>query len=133
MVDDFGVGYASLTFVREAPIDGIKLDRRFVTGMLTDSRDAAIIASIIRLAEGLHLDVTAEGVETAEHGERLTRLHCFKQQGRHYSHPVPGIEIAALLRAPAGWSFDALHEHAAIPVAEAGRRSQREHSNHLFG
>jgi EAL domain-containing protein (putative c-di-GMP-specific phosphodiesterase class I) len=59
VVDDFGVGYASLTFLREAPIDGIKLDRRFITGMLRDQRDLAIIASIIRLAQGLHLDVTA--------------------------------------------------------------------------
>jgi len=102
VVDDFGVGFASLTFVREAPIDGIKLDRRFVTGMLRDPRDLAIIASMIRLAHGLHLDVTAEGVETVEHAQRLARMHCFRQQGRYFGGPVAPAEMEGVLRQSSG-------------------------------
>lgn len=99
VVDDFGVGYASLTFIREAPLDGIKLDRRFVTNMLNDARDHAIVAAMVRLAHGLKLDVTAEGVESAEHAQRLARLHCFAQQGRHFSAPVKASEIDVMLYA----------------------------------
>lgn len=89
VVDDFGVGHASLTFLREAPVDGIKIDRRFVTQMLVDQRDQAIVASMVRLARGLGLDVVAEGVENAEQAQRLARLQCFAQQGRHFSEAVP--------------------------------------------
>lgn len=85
VVDDFGVGYASLTFLREAPIDGIKIDRRFVGNMLYDKRDAAIVSSLVRLARGLSLGVTAEGVEGPEQSQRLARLQCFEQQGRYFS------------------------------------------------
>jgi len=89
VVDDFGVGHASLTFLREAPVDGIKIDRRFVTQMLVDQRDQAIVSSMVRLARGLGLDVVAEGVENAEQAQRLARLQCFAQQGRHFSEAVP--------------------------------------------
>ena len=89
VVDDFGVGHASLTFLREAPVDGIKIDRRFVSQMLVDQRDQAIVASMVRLARGLGLDVVAEGVESAEQAQRLARLQCFAQQGRHFSEALP--------------------------------------------
>jgi len=98
VVDDFGVGYASLTFVREAPVDGIKVDRRFVAGMLHDPRDLAIIASMIRLAHGLHLDVTAEGVESAAQAERLIGMRCFRQQGRYHGPPVTPLQMEGLMR-----------------------------------
>lgn len=97
VVDDFGVGYSSLTFVKEAPLDGIKLDRRFVTPMLGNASDLAIVASMVRLAQGLRLDVIAEGVESAEHALRLTRLQCYSQQGRHWSDAVPAAEIVRRL------------------------------------
>ncbi len=121
VVDDFGVGFASLTFVREAPIDGIKLDRRFVTGMLRDPRDLAIIASMIRLAHGLHLDVTAEGVETFEHAQRLARLHCVRQQGRYFGGPVPPAEMENLLRQTPGWIPD-------LAAPATGRSGEQEPS-----
>jgi EAL domain-containing protein (putative c-di-GMP-specific phosphodiesterase class I) len=89
VVDDFGVGHASLTFLREAPVDGIKIDRRFVTQMLVDQRDEAIVSSMVRLARGLGLDVIAEGVENGEQAQRLARLQCVAQQGRHFSEAVP--------------------------------------------
>ncbi len=99
VVDDFGVGYASLTFLREAPVDGIKIDRRFVSQLLVDPRDQAIVASMVRLARGLGLDVIAEGVESSEQSQRLARLQCFEQQGRHFSDALPEREMAALLEA----------------------------------
>ena len=110
VVDDFGVGYSSLTFVKEAPVDGIKLDRRFVTTMLNDASDLAIVASMVRLAQGLRLDVIAEGVESAEHASRLARLQCFSQQGRHWSEPVDASEVAAKLRRPVSTVADVIDD-----------------------
>jgi diguanylate cyclase len=97
VVDDFGVGHASLTFLREAPVDGIKIDRRFVSQLLVDQRDQAIVASMVRLARGLGLDVVAEGVENGEQSQRLARLQCFAQQGRHFSEAVPYAAMTSLL------------------------------------
>ncbi len=97
VVDDFGVGHASLTFLREAPVDGIKIDRRFVSQLLLDQRDQAIVSSMVRLARGLGLGVVAEGVENGEQSQRLARLHCFEQQGRHFGEAVSALEFASLL------------------------------------
>jgi diguanylate cyclase (GGDEF)-like protein len=97
VVDDFGVGHASLTFLREAPVDGIKIDRRFVSQLLLDQRDQAIVSSMVGLARGLGLDVIAEGVESGEQSQRLARLNCFVQQGRHFGEAIPAHEFAALL------------------------------------
>lgn len=97
VVDDFGVGHASMTFVRDMPVDGIKIDRRFVTNMLADSRDFAIVASMSRLAHGLNLEVTAEGVESLEHSRQLLRLECTAQQGRFLGRELPMVEFEALL------------------------------------
>ena len=111
VVDDFGVGYASLNFLREAPVDGLKIDRRFVTNMLADSRDAAIVGALVRLGRGLGLRVVAEGVESLEQSHRLQRLQCFEQQGRHFSDALSAPQFEALLAAspvagaaPRGWA-----------------------------
>ena len=97
LVDDFGVGYASLTFLREAPVDGIKIDRRFIAQMLVDPRDLAIVSSLVRLARGLGLDVVAEGVESVEQSRRLTRLQCPAQQGCYFSDAVPQADMDIML------------------------------------
>ena len=102
VVDDFGVGYASLNFLREAPVDGLKIDRRFVTNMLGDSRDAAIVGALVRLGRGLGLRVVAEGVESLEQSHRLQRMQCFEQQGRHFSDVLPAPQFEALLAASPG-------------------------------
>lgn len=99
VVDDFGVGYASLNFLREAPVDGLKIDRRFVTNMLADSRDAAIVGALVRLGRGLGLRVVAEGVESLEQSQRLQRLQCFEQQGRHFSDVLSAPQFEVLLAA----------------------------------
>ena len=97
VIDDFGVGHASLTFLREAPVDGIKIDRRFISNMLSDPRDLVIVGALAKLARGLGLDVIAEGVESAEQSQRLARLQCFVQQGNHFSDAVSGAAMAVLL------------------------------------
>jgi len=111
VVDDFGVGYASLNFLREAPVDGLKIDRRFVTNMLDDPRDAAIVGALVRLGRGLGLRVVAEGVENLEQSQRLQRMQCFEQQGRHFSDALSAPQFEALLAAspvanvePRGWA-----------------------------
>lgn len=96
-IDDFGVGYASMTFLREAPIDGIKIDRRFVANLLHDRRDAAIVSSLIRLARGLSLSVTGEGIETVEQSRHLARLQCFEQQGLLFSDVITRDALSAVL------------------------------------
>lgn len=113
VVDDFGVGHASLTFLREAPVDGIKIDRRFVSQLLLDQRDQAIVSSMVRLARGLGLDVVAEGVESAEQAQRLARLQCFEQQGRHFSDALPLTAMTALL--------EQREQHA--PISAPGQRT----------
>lgn len=96
MVDDFGVGFASLAFLREAPLDGFKIDRRFVNRMVTDERDRAIVSALITLARGLGLHVIAEGVETAEQSDHLRSLQCLEQQGHFFSPAVPLTALSAV-------------------------------------
>ncbi len=83
-VQEFGVGHASLAFLRRAPVDGIKIDREFIRHLPDDDRDLALVSSVARLAHGLSLDVIAEGVETAAQSRELSRLHCVSQQGDYF-------------------------------------------------
>lgn len=98
MVDDFGVGFASLAFLREAPLAGLKIDRRFVSRMLTDDRDLAIVTALATLARGLGLHVIAEGVETEEQSQRLLLLGCTEQQGHLFSPAVPLSALGSVFR-----------------------------------
>jgi EAL domain-containing protein (putative c-di-GMP-specific phosphodiesterase class I) len=96
-IDDFGTGAASLGDVKHLPIDVLKVDRDFVSGVDATQGDAVIIAAVIRLAEDLGLTVIAEGVETAEQAEWLRRLGCRQAQGYHFSHPLRAGSVAELL------------------------------------
>jgi diguanylate cyclase (GGDEF)-like protein/PAS domain S-box-containing protein len=97
-IDDFGSGYSSLNYLRQLPINTLKIDRSFVMDLRSDSDNAeAIICSIIELARNLGLRVVAEGVETVAERQLLTALGCDEAQGYLYSHPVPSGEIPALL------------------------------------
>jgi diguanylate cyclase (GGDEF)-like protein len=101
-VDDFGVGADSLAFLREAPLDGLKIDRRFVSRLLTDERDRAIVRALVTLARGLNLHVIAEGVETAEQSERLYALRCTEQQGHLFSPARPFDALSPVVHTGAG-------------------------------
>jgi diguanylate cyclase (GGDEF)-like protein len=96
-VDDFGTGYSSLSYLKQFPVDVLKVDRSFVDGLPGDGEDLAIVATIIRLAESLGMDVTAEGIETPEQATTLTELGCTKGQGFLFARPVPIEEFRASL------------------------------------
>jgi diguanylate cyclase (GGDEF)-like protein len=92
-VDDFGTGYSSLAYLRELPIDELKLDRSFVFPMADDARAAALVFSTIALAHSLGLRMVAEGVENAAALTELTRNGCDQAQGYHLCRPVPAAEL----------------------------------------
>lgn len=89
VLDDFGIGYSSLSYLKQLPLDQIKIDQSFVRDILIDSDDATIAISIIRLAQSLNIDVVAEGVETPGQLEFLTEHGCDKYQGYLFSKPLP--------------------------------------------
>jgi diguanylate cyclase (GGDEF)-like protein/PAS domain S-box-containing protein len=97
-IDDFGTGYSSLAYLRELPVDEIKIDRSFVTGMVEHAGDAVIVRSTVDLGRNLGLEVVAEGVETAEHWRQLRELGCDTAQGYYLSQPMPGSEMRGWLR-----------------------------------
>jgi diguanylate cyclase (GGDEF)-like protein/PAS domain S-box-containing protein len=87
-IDDFGTGFSSLSYLRELPVDEIKIDRSFVMRMTEQSTDVAIVRSTIDLGRNLGLDVVAEGVETREIWDKLLELGCRTAQGYYLSRPV---------------------------------------------
>jgi len=98
-VDDFGTGYSSLAYLKQFPVDVLKIDRSFVDGLPRDAEDSAIVATIIRLAESLGMDVTAEGIETVEQAQTLTEMGCGKGQGFHFARPMPVDDFVRHLEA----------------------------------
>ena len=94
-VDDFGTGYSSLTYLKQFPIDELKIDRSFVGGLGTDPGDSAIVASCIQLAHALGLRAVAEGVETETQRLALADLGCDLAQGYHYARPLPADALRA--------------------------------------
>jgi EAL domain-containing protein (putative c-di-GMP-specific phosphodiesterase class I) len=93
-VDDFGVNCSCLSYLRNFPLDELKIDRSFVTTMIDDAANGAIVRAIIALAHGLGLKVVAEGVETMEQLRFLAQLRCDKYQGGLCSGPLTPDELA---------------------------------------
>jgi diguanylate cyclase (GGDEF)-like protein/PAS domain S-box-containing protein len=100
--DDFGTGFASLSYLKKFPLDGLKIDRSFVLGLLTNPDDAAIVSSTIGLSKQLGLSVIAEGIEDRATADFLVRMGCEEGQGYSFGRPMPASEFEAkFLSAPA--------------------------------
>jgi EAL domain-containing protein (putative c-di-GMP-specific phosphodiesterase class I) len=112
-LDDFGTGYSSLTYLKRFPIDAVKIDRSFVRDLEHDDSDATIVSTVIGMAENLHLNVIAEGVETENQLEFLRQRGCNEYQGYLFSRPVPPEEFAEFLRVESSANLPA------VPVTDA--------------
>ncbi|VVM58085.1 hypothetical protein PS664_01151 [Pseudomonas fluorescens] len=97
-LDDFGTGYSSLSYLRRFPIDVLKIDQSFVSGLNANSHDAQLITAIIGMGKSLELNIIAEGVETAEQLDFLKTLECEEGQGFLFSKAVPAKDFAQLLQ-----------------------------------
>ncbi len=98
-LDDFGTGYSSLSYLSRFPMDHLKVDRSFITGINTDARAATIVHSIIAMAHRMRLRVVAEGVETEEQLGALAQNGCDEIQGYYFSKALPAHEFAEMMRA----------------------------------
>jgi EAL domain-containing protein (putative c-di-GMP-specific phosphodiesterase class I) len=92
-IDDFGTGYSSLGYLKEFPIDALKIDKSFIQDIVKNDDNAAITNTIITLAQNLNLNVIAEGVETKEQLEFLLSKNCYIMQGFYFSKPIKAEEL----------------------------------------
>ncbi|MCM3691907.1 bifunctional diguanylate cyclase/phosphodiesterase [Neobacillus niacini] len=97
-IDDFGIGYSSLSYLKKFTVDYIKIDRSFIREIHLNDGDSTIVQSIILLAKGFHLKIVAEGVETVEQWELLKSLNCHYIQGFLFSKPLPAKQLTNLLQ-----------------------------------
>ena len=97
-VDDYGTGYCALAYLRDLPIDELKIDRSFIARITTDRRSGAIVRSTIELAHALGLKVVAEGIEDQEALAAVAAFGCDFAQGFHFSRPVPAEAFTAWTR-----------------------------------
>jgi len=103
-IDDFGVGFSSLSYVKNFPVDTLKIDRSFIANITSDSRDEAIVKAIVALAASLGLKVIAEGIESVQQLKCLRSHSCTEAQGYFFSRPVPAEAFEILLRNSIGFS-----------------------------
>jgi EAL domain-containing protein (putative c-di-GMP-specific phosphodiesterase class I) len=100
---DFGTGYSSLAYLRQFPVDSLKIDRTFVAGVATNRESAALIETLVQLGRSLHIQTLAEGIEDHEQLRALQYADCDLGQGFLLSQPLPAEAVDRLLvrRAPA--------------------------------
>lgn len=96
-LDDFGTGYSSLQYLKQLPLNQLKIDQSFVRDLEDDPQDRSIVQTIIVMAKGLELDVIAEGVENKQQLEMLSDFGCENYQGYFFAKPVPVDELERLL------------------------------------
>ncbi len=93
-IDDFGTGYSALSYLRQFPIDVLKIDKSFVDEVAGGGQPAALAAAIVALGEAFSLRTVAEGVESAEQAAALGVIGCVVAQGYHFSRPLPAAAAA---------------------------------------
>ncbi|WP_232821287.1 putative bifunctional diguanylate cyclase/phosphodiesterase [Oceanimonas marisflavi] len=96
-LDDFGTGYSSFSHLRQLPVNKLKIDKSFVSDLSTDKRAVDLVHTIIRLADSLEMEVTAEGIEEPEQQQRLQQLGCQLGQGYLLARPMPAEQVAGWL------------------------------------
>jgi diguanylate cyclase (GGDEF)-like protein len=97
VLDDFGTGYSSLAYLRQLPLDTIKVDRSFVTDLDVDDPNVGIVRAVVSLAHGLGITVVAEGIETEEQARRLSDLGCDMGQGFAWAHPADAVRLGTFM------------------------------------
>ncbi len=102
-IDDFGTGYSSLSYLRRFPVDILKVDQAFVSGLGHDPEDSAIVQAVVHMGQALRMTTLAEGVETAHHVIELRELNCDIAQGFHFARPLPVEAFTAMLMAGDDW------------------------------
>ncbi len=110
-MDDFGTGYSCLSYLKQIPLNGLKIDRAFVQDLPTNAADQAMVQAITAIAQGLGLSVVAEGVETLEQMNYLHHYHCFAMQGYLLGKPLPATDAAHYLT----YRYD--HLQSSLPQA----------------
>lgn len=110
-IDDFGVGYSSLAYLKRLPVDTIKIDRTFVTDLEQDPDSQAIVRAMVSMAHHLQLLVVAEGIETSAQMELLKAMHCNIAQGYLYSRPLPAEQALGFMLARQGLLMDSILAH----------------------
>jgi EAL domain-containing protein (putative c-di-GMP-specific phosphodiesterase class I) len=106
LLDDYGTGYSSLSYIRRFPLDFLKLDRSFVSGIGQDETDTAIVVAVCNLARALGLTVVAEGVESAEQLAALHAIGCEHAQGYYFARPLTRAKVDRMLRSTPPWNLD---------------------------
>jgi diguanylate cyclase (GGDEF)-like protein len=97
-IDDFGIGYSSLSYIKKLPINALKIDQSFISDITSNPDDAAIATAVINLAQSLRLNVIAEGVENEEQAILLNSLECSEMQGFFFSRPLSAEKFPLLMR-----------------------------------
>ena len=115
-IDDFGIGYSSLSYLKRWRVDSLKVDRSFVRDLVTDLSDLAIVSAIIAMARHLHIEVVAEGIEGWQQLEKLRELGCAYSQGHLFARPGPAAECAQYL---SGQPLDLTQRLPALDPLEA--------------
>jgi EAL domain-containing protein (putative c-di-GMP-specific phosphodiesterase class I) len=114
-LDDFGIGYSSLSYLRKFPFDRVKIDKSFVDDVSLSDGATAIVQAVTRLCQTLGMATTAEGVETAEQFRWLQDCGCTNMQGYLFSRPVPATRVRQLLNASHGRHLDD-EKHKVLPL-----------------